>query len=147
MSLFNVLNIAGSGMTAQTIRLNATASNVANADSVASSVDKTYRSRQPVFAVQAQGGADDISSTLDGYSDTNGSGVNVLGIVESNAPFQRRYQPDHPLADEEGYVTYPNVNIVEEMANMMSASRSFETNVEVANSAKQMVQRILTLGQ
>lgn len=143
MSLFNVLNIASTGMNAQTVRLNTTASNIANADSVASSVDKTYRARHPVFAVQAQ----NSSSPLGGDSEKNGNGVDVLGIVESNAPLQQRFQPDHPAADEQGYVTYPNVNIVEEMANMMSASRSFETNVEVANSAKQMLQRILTLGQ
>ena len=144
MSLFNVLNIASSGMNAQTVRLNTTASNIANADSVASSVDKTYRARHPVFAVQAQ---DVAASSLSGDDSANGNGVDVLGIVESNAPLQKRFQPDHPAADEQGYVTYPNVNIVEEMANMMSASRSFETNVEVANSAKQMLQRILTLGQ
>jgi flagellar basal-body rod protein FlgC len=144
MSLFNVLNIASTGMNAQTVRLNTTASNIANADSVASSVDKTYRARHPIFAVQAQ---DTAGSSLGGDSKENGNGVDVLGIVESNAPLQMRYQPDHPAADEQGYVAYPNVNIVEEMANMMSASRSFETNVEVANSAKQMLQRILTLGQ
>ena len=144
MSLFNVLNIASTGMNAQTVRLNTTASNIANADSVASSVDKTYRSRQPVFAVQTPGLA---GSPMSGDGNGQGSGVDVLGIVESNAPLQMRYQPDHPAADEQGYVAYPNVNIVEEMANMMSASRSFETNVEVANSAKQMLQRILTLGQ
>jgi len=144
MSLFNVLNIASTGMNAQTVRLNTTASNIANADSVASSVDKTYRARHPIFAVQAQ---DSAASPLGGDSEKNGNGVDVLGIVESNAPLQKRFQPDHPAADDQGYVTYPNVNIVEEMANMMSASRSFETNVEVANSAKQMLQRILTLGQ
>ena len=144
MSLFNVLNIASTGMNAQTVRLNTTASNIANADSVASSVDKTYRARHPIFAVQSQ---DPAASPLGSDSEKNGNGVDVLGIVESNAPLQKRFQPDHPAADEQGYVTYPNVNIVEEMANMMSASRSFETNVEVANSAKQMLQRILTLGQ
>lgn len=144
MSLFNVLNIASTGMNAQTVRLNTTASNIANADSVGSSVDKTYRARQPVFAVQAPGLA---GSGMSGDDKGAGGGVNVLGIVESNAPLQMRYQPDHPAADEKGYVAYPNVNIVEEMANMMSSSRSFETNVEVANSAKQMLQRLLTLGQ
>ncbi|MBL4608023.1 MAG: flagellar basal body rod protein FlgC [Pseudomonadales bacterium] len=144
MSLFNVLDISSTGMNAQTIRLNTTASNIANADSVASSVDKTYRARHPIFAVRAQ---DLAASPISGDSAESGSGVDVLGIVESNAPLQLRYQPDHPAANEQGYVSYPNVNIVEEMANMMSASRSFETNVEVANSAKQMLQRILTLGQ
>jgi flagellar basal-body rod protein FlgC len=75
------------------------------------------------------------------------AGVQVLGIVESDAPLQRRYEPTHPKADKEGYVYYPNVNVVEEMTNMISASRSFQMNVEVMNSAKQMVQRVLTLGQ
>ena len=85
-----------------------------------------------------------------GYSQNEqdaAAGVQVLGIVESDVPLQRRYEPGHPKADADGYVFYPNVNPVEEMANMIAASRSFQMNVEVMNSAKQMVQRVLTLGQ
>ncbi len=147
MSLMNVFDIAGSGMSAQSVRLNTTSSNIANADSVTSNTDETYRARHPVFAAQLQSamqkspfdfGADQINA---------GSGVDVLGIVESDAPLQLRYEPDHPQADEKGYVSYPNVNIVEEMANMISASRSFQNNVDVMNSAKTMMQNALSLGR
>jgi flagellar basal-body rod protein FlgC len=144
MSLANIFNIAGSAMSAQTIRLNTTASNMANADSVSSSVDETYRARKPVFELQAP--------TLEQVTDTDaglipGQGVHVAGIVESQAPLRTAYEPSHPLADEKGYVHYPNVNVVEEMADMISASRSFQINAEIMNTAKQMVQRALTLGQ
>jgi flagellar basal-body rod protein FlgC len=142
MSLTNIFDIAGSAMNAQSIRLNTTASNLANADAAASSSEETYRGRHPVFTALN-------NNVLDIDADNNGTniGVKVLGIVESDAPLQPRYEPGHPLADEEGYVFYPNVNPVEEMANMISASRSFQMNVEVMNSAKQMMQRVLTLGQ
>jgi flagellar basal-body rod protein FlgC len=149
MSLGNIFDIAGTGMNAQSLRLNTTASNLANAQSASSSVDEVYRSRQPVFAaIQQQAMRDAVVEGT--YSDNEvnaAAGVQVQGIVESDAPLQRRYEPDHPKADEEGYVFYPNVNPVEEMANMIAASRSFQMNVEVMNSAKQMVQRVLTLGQ
>ncbi len=149
MALGNIFDIAGTGMNAQSLRLNTTASNLANAQSASSSIDEVYRSRQPVFAAIHN---DAMNAAVSGgeYSqnemDAN-SGVQVLGIVESDAPLQRRYEPNHPKADKDGYVYYPNVNPVEEMANMISASRSFQMNVEVMNSAKQMVQRVLTLGQ
>jgi flagellar basal-body rod protein FlgC len=149
MALGNIFDIAGTGMNAQSLRLNTTASNLANAQSASSSVNEVYRSRQPVFAAIQQD-AMRASVTEGAYSDNEvdaAAGVQVLGIVESDAPLQRRYEPSHPKADEEGYVYYPNVNPVEEMANMIAASRSFQMNVEVMNSAKQMVQRVLTLGQ
>ncbi len=149
MALGNIFDIAGTGMNAQSLRLNTTASNLANAQSASSSVNEVYRSRQPVFAaIQQQAMRDSVAEGT--YSDNEvdaAAGVQVLGIVESDAPLQRRYEPDHPKADEQGYVYYPNVNPVEEMANMIAASRSFQMNVEVMNSAKQMVQRVLTLGQ
>lgn len=148
MALGNIFDIAGTGMNAQSLRLNTTASNLANAQSASSSVNEVYRSRQPVFAAIQR---DAMRNAVEGtYSDNEVEsqvGVQVLGIVESDAPLQRRYEPDHPKADEQGYVYYPNVNPVEEMANMIAASRSFQMNVEVMNSAKQMVQRVLTLGQ
>lgn len=149
MALGNIFDIAGTGMNAQSLRLNTTASNLANAQSASSSVNEVYRSRQPVFAA-IQRDAMRASVTEGTYSDNeveSAVGVQVLGIVESDAPLQRRYEPSHPKADEQGYVFYPNVNPVEEMANMIASSRSFQMNVEVMNSAKQMVQRVLTLGQ
>jgi len=146
MGLNSIIDIAGSGMSAQSVRLNTTASNIANAESAASSAETVYRGRHPVFAATYHnmlGHPNNTNLSTDGAS----VGVNVTGIVESDAPLQMRYEPNHPLADEQGYVFYPNVSVVEEMANMISASRSFQVNVEVMNSAKQMVQRVLSLGQ
>ncbi|MEH6500409.1 MAG: flagellar basal body rod protein FlgC [Pseudoalteromonas distincta] len=146
MSLSDVFNIAGSGMSAQSVRLNTVASNIANAETVSSSVDQTYRARNPVFSTvfnQQQG----LGQSLFAGDDQSGQGVEVRGIVQSDAELQARYEPDHPMANEEGYVYYPNVNVVEEMANMMSASRAYQTNVEIMNAAKTMLQRVLTLGQ
>ena len=134
MSLFRIFDISGSALYAQTIRLNTTASNMANVDSASSSTANTYRARQPVLATQL---AD---------ADNEAAGVDVLGIVESQAPLRREYRPDHPLADQNGYVNMPNVNQVEEMANMISASRSYQSNVEVLNTSKQMLMRTLALG-
>lgn len=139
MSMFKIFDIAGSAMSAQSLRLNVTASNMANANSVSSSVDQTYRARQPVFAAMLN------ESVMDGAPES--VGVEVRGIVESQTPLQTRYEPGHPMADENGYVYLPNVNVVEEMANMISASRSYQSNVEVTNTAKQLLMRTLTLGQ
>ena len=144
MSLSSVFDIAGSGMNAQSLRLNTTASNLANAQTASSSIDQVYRGRHPVFATALNRELSFNASENDIQSQ---AGVTVMGVVESDAPLQRRYEPHHPEADEEGYVFYPNVNVVEEMTNMISASRSFQTNVEIMNSAKTMMQRVLTLGQ
>lgn len=146
MSLNTIFDIAGSGMNAQSVRLNTTASNIANAETASSSSGQTYRGRHPVFsAVHAS-----MMKANEGTNSLNedaSAGVAVAGIIESDAPLQQRYEPHHPMANEEGYVFYPNVNVVEEMANMISASRSFQINVEVMNSAKTMMQRVLQLGQ
>lgn len=138
MSLFNVFDTAGTGMYAQSVRLNTTASNLANANSASSSIGRTYRARQPVFGQILK---DPFSA--DGMA----IGVKVLGVVESQAPLRREYNPGNPNADKEGYVYMPNVNVVEEMANMISASRSYQTNVEVMNTAKEMLMRTLAMGQ
>ena len=137
MSLFDALNTASSALSAQTVRLNLTASNLANAEAVAGTAEEAYQSRAPVFA-----------QILD-RQDPNGPtrGVKVVGIAESEVPAPRQYNPGHPLANEDGYVFASNVNAVEEMANMISASRSFQINVEVMNTAKGMAERVLTLGQ
>lgn len=134
-SLFRVFNIAGSALNAQTVRLNTTASNMANIDSISSSTNQTYRARQPIFAAQLDEAGDALA------------GVNVLGIVESQTPLRQEYRPEHPLANEDGYVSVPNVNPIEEMANMISASRSYQSNIEVLNTSKQMMMRTLTLGE
>lgn len=141
MSLFNVMNVAGSALAAQSIRLNTTASNMANANSASSSIESTYRARHPVFMPA-------VDETLDFDLDPDaGVGVDVAGVIESQAPLRREYQPGHPLADESGYVFMPNVNVVEEMANMISASRSYQTNIEIMEASKQMLTRTLALGQ
>ncbi|MEP1214072.1 MAG: flagellar basal body rod protein FlgC [Marinobacter sp.] len=148
MSLGSIFDIAGSGMTAQSLRLNTTASNIANAETASSSTEQTYRARKPVFAAIQQSMLNPTQQgQAFGTDEGPGAGVRVEGIVESDAELQMRYEPDHPAANEEGYVFYPNVNVVEEMADMMSSSRSFQMNVDIMNSAKSMMQRILTLGQ
>ena len=138
MSLFRVFDVAGSAMSAQAVRLNTTASNLANANSVSSSAGETYKARYPVFQAQL----DQANA-----AQNDAVGVNVAGIVESDAPSVNEFNPNHPLADENGFVYRPNVNVMEEMANMISASRSYQTNVQIADSAKQMLNKTLTLGQ
>jgi len=137
MSLFNIFDIAGSGMSAQSLRLNTTASNLANAESVSSSVDQVYRTRTPVFAAV-------LDDAQQGYK--KGS-VQVKGVVESQAPVRQEFNPSHPMANDEGYVFHSNVDSIAEMANMMSASRSYQNNVEIANTSKQLLLRTLQLGQ
>lgn len=138
MPSMNIFNIAGSGMNAQNLRLNLVASNIANANSVSGSIGEVYKSRQPVFAAE-------LKNIME--KDKAASGVNVLGVVENQAPPIMEYAPNHPMADELGYIYKPNVNTVEEMANMMSASRSYENNVEVLNTAKDLIMQTLRMGQ
>lgn len=137
MSLYNILNISGSSMSAQSVRLNTVASNLANADVASSSADDIYRSRQPVFAAVLQEvGAQQASIP-----------VRIDGIVESQAAARQEYNPDHPMSDEQGYIYKSNVNSIEEMANMMAASRSYQNNVEVFNTSKQLLLKTLSLGK
>ena len=136
MSLFNVFKVASSAMSAQSMRLNAVASNMANADSIVSSDGKPYRAKQVVFEATPVGNAGDASR-----------GVRVTKVVEAAAPPRMVYDPKNPVADEKGYVAFPNVDVVEEMTNMISASRSYQTNVEVLNTAKTMMLRTLQIAQ
>lgn len=145
MSLFNVMKIASTGMGAESTRLNTTASNIANANTVSSSADETYRARHPVFATEMQKALGAQPGT--GTRSEVGQGVKVLGIVESNKPLQIEYAPGNPLADENGYIYKPNVNIVEEMADMMSASKAYETNVQIADTTKRILRQVLQLGK
>lgn len=147
MSLMSIFDISGSAMSAQSIRLNTTASNMANANSAAASADQVYRARHPVFATIAAELLNNPDANAFAGGQGMGLGVQVMGILESEAPHQERYEPEHPLADENGYVFYPNVNVVEEMTNMISSSRAFQTNVDVMNAAKTMMQRVLSMGQ
>lgn len=133
-SMLNVFTIAGSALNAQSMRLNATASNLANADSVVGVDGQPYRAKQVVFQATPVAGAE-------------AQGVRVTGVVESAAPLRLVYDPANPAADGEGYVSMPNVNVVEEMVNMISASRSYQNNAEVMNTAKTLLQRTLQIGQ
>jgi len=141
MSSFKAFDIAGSGMTAQSVRLNTTASNLANAESVSGDKATVYKPRHPIFeAVRAS-----LSTQAD---DVNANpAVKVSGIYESQAPAVARYEPGNPLADANGYVYAPSVNVVEEMVNMISASRSYQNNVEVMNTSKELLLATLRLGQ
>lgn len=134
MSLFNIFNIAGSAMTAQSQRLNVVASNLANVDSVTGPDGKPYQAKQVVFETVQQPGQ-------------VGAGVRVSAVVTDNSPMRVVYDPKHPLANEQGYVTLPNVNPVEEMVNMISASRAYQNNVDVLNTSKTLLLKTLTIGQ
>lgn len=134
MSLFKVFNVSGSAVSAQSQRLNVVASNLANAESVAGPDGQPYKARQVVFQTQMQD------------ADATSAGVRVAGVIEDDSAPRRIHDPQHPLADENGYVTMPNVNVVEEMVNMISASRSYQTNVDVMNTAKSLLQKTLQLG-
>jgi flagellar basal-body rod protein FlgC len=138
MSSFSIFDIAGTGMNAQSLRLNLVASNISNANSVSSTAEGAYKSRQPVFAAELTGAMNNQNAA---------SKVKVLGVVENKAPPVMEYAPNHPMADSTGYIYKSNVNTVEEMANMMSASRSYQNNVEVLNTAKQLILQTLKMGQ
>ncbi|MGD0492532.1 MAG: flagellar basal body rod protein FlgC [Steroidobacteraceae bacterium] len=141
MSLFDVFSVSGSAMNAETIRLNTTASNLANAESVNGDVTKVYRARHPVFQamMNSEFGVDDDQGAS--------SGVRVMGVVESAAPPLQTYEPNNPLADKDGYVYTSNVNSIEEMANMISANRSFATDVEAINTARDLLLKVISMGQ
>ena len=127
MSLFNIFNVAGSAMNAQSQRLNTVASNLANADSATSANGEPYKAKQ--------------------VGENGATGVNVAAVIEDPSPMKMVYDPKNPLADDKGYVTMPNVNVVEEMVNMISASRSYQSNVEMMNTTKTLLLKTLTLGQ
>lgn len=135
MSLFSVFDISGSAMSAQNIRLNTTASNLANSEAVSSSEAEAYRSRHPVFATVF----DRVNKSV--------AGVRVDDVVTSQTPVYREYAPEHSLADENGYIYKSNVNTVEEMANMISASRAYQNSVEVMKTSKELLLNTLRLGQ
>jgi flagellar basal-body rod protein FlgC len=134
MSLFTIFDVSGSAISAQSQRLNVVASNLANAESIAGPDGQPYKARQVVFQTQNFG------------ADASSAGVRVAQVTQDNSPARRIHDPANPLADSEGMVTMPNVNPVEEMVNMISASRSYQTNVDVMNTAKTLLQKVLQLG-
>ncbi len=134
MSLFKVFDVSGSAISAQSQRLNVVASNLANAESVAGPDGQPYKARQVVFQTQMMG------------ADPASAGVSVAQVVEDNSAPRRIHDPQNPAADSDGFVTLPNVNPVEEMVNMISASRGYQTNVDVMNTAKTLLQKVLQLG-
>jgi len=135
MGMFDVFDVAGSGMRAQSMRLNTTSSNLANAESIATRAEDVYRARHPVFSAVMMG---------QGQEST---GVRVLDVVESNLPPLQRYEPAHPLANEDGYIYAANVNAIEEMVDMLSAARSFQNNIEILNTTKELMLGTLRMGQ
>lgn len=137
MSLFDVFGVAGSALTAQKVRLNTIASNLANSETAASSPERTYKAKSAVF-----------QAVLDQELGSQGvTAVKVIGIAEDQTPPRRQYSPQDPIADEQGYIYLPNINAVEEMSNMMSASRSFQINVELMNTSKELLMRTLSIGK
>ena len=138
MSLYNIFGIAGSALSANSVMLNTTASNIANAQSVSSSSGDTYKGKYPVFETLYK---NKINKTM------HSPGVQVTDVVPGNAEPIRKHSPNHPMADADGFIYTANINIIEEMANMIAASRSYQTNLQVATTAKQLLQRTLTLGQ
>ena len=134
MSMFSIFNVSGSAISAQSQRLNVVASNLANVDAVAGPDGQAYKARQVVFQTAPMG-------------DSSAAGVRVKAIQEDNSPGRRIHDPNHPSADAEGYVTHSNVNAVEEMVNMISASRSYQNNIEVMNTAKSLQLKTLQMGQ
>ena len=134
MSLFNIFDIASSSMAAQSQRLNVVASNLANANSATSSTGEAYRARQVVF------------STIQN-ANRNPCGVKVAGVINDPSPMKQVFEPKHPMANADGFVTMPNVNIVDEMVNMMSASRSYQNSVDMMNTTKNLLQKTLSIGQ
>lgn len=138
MSMMSIFQIAGSALTAQSQRMNVSASNMANADSAVGPDGQPYKARQVMFQMTPMSGQ--------AYAQSIG-GVNVSGVVESSAPPRLLYDPKNPLANSAGYVNLPNVDVVAETVNMISASRSYQANVEVVNTAKNLMMRTLTIGQ
>ncbi|MEM7253504.1 MAG: flagellar basal body rod protein FlgC [Pseudomonadota bacterium] len=137
MSLFGIFEVAGSGLAAQSVRLNVTASNLANADSVSSSAGGTYRARHPVFSTLLMNAANGETQL----------GVQVERVIQSDQAPKPEFAPNHPQANDDGFIFRSNVNSVEEMANMLSAARSYESNLSVVNTAKELMLRTLSLGQ
>ncbi|CAM3112559.1 MULTISPECIES: flagellar basal body rod protein FlgC [Vibrio] len=142
MSFTDIYSIAGSAMNAQTVRLNTVASNLANADAVSANPNDAYKALKPVFATVYN-----KTQLTASHNDYPSAEVRIVDVVQAQGQAEKRFEPNSPLADIDGYVYYPDIDVVAEMADMMSATRSFETNVEVLTNVKSMQQGLLKLGQ
>jgi len=140
MSMFKIFDVSGSAVSAQSQRLNIVASNLANVDTVAGRDGQAYKARQVVFSTELMGAGS-------AFGADGAAGVRVSNITEDQTPGRRVHDPKHPQAGDDGYVTYSNVNAVEEMVNMISASRSYQSNIEVMNTARTLLQKTLQMGQ
>jgi flagellar basal-body rod protein FlgC len=139
VAIERIFDIAGSALSAGSVRLNTVSSNLANAETVSGTPEEAYRAREPVFASVLAGQV--------GAASAEGAGVRVLGIVESAAAPRMEYRPDHPEADQDGYIYHSNVNVMEQLADLISASRSYQTNVDVMSTARQLLLKTLELGK
>ena len=139
MSLFNAINISATNLEAQTIRLNTVSSNLANVNSVSDSAEDTYKPLQPLFAPM-------LSEAQMGMS-TEGAGVKLTAVIESDEPANKEYMPGHPLADDEGFIYTPAIDRAQETANMMDASQAYKSSVEAINTTKALIMRTLTIGR
>jgi flagellar basal-body rod protein FlgC len=140
MSLFSIFDISASGLSAQNTRLNTVASNLANSESIASTPEGAYKSKQPIFAATYEGQLNNVNNAAS-------AGLRTVGIVESQAENVAQFQPGNPLANEEGYIYLSNVSVIEEMTNMMSAKSSYQSNIEVLNTSKELLLQTLRLGR
>lgn len=139
MSLFDVMDVASTSLTAQTVRLHTIAENMANANTVSSNADDTYRAKAPIFKAILEGQVDPMEASK--------LGVEIDGVVEVGGPARQEFNPAHPLADENGFIYRPDIDAATEMSQMMQASRSFQNSIEAINTAKQLALRTLTLGK
>ena len=139
MSLFDVMDVASTSLTAQTVRLHTIAENMANANTVSSNAEDTYRAKAPAFKAILEGQVDPMEASK--------LGVELDGVVEVGGPARQEFNPAHPLADENGFIYRPDIDAATEMSQMMQASRSFQNSIEAINTAKQLALRTLTLGK
>lgn len=145
MSLFNAINVSATGLTAERLRMDIISENISNAETTRTASGGPYRRKIPIYRQLEK---NDFSSILEGkIGESTGKGVEVVGIEEDQSPFKRRFDPNHPDADDDGYVLLPNVNVVSEMINMVSASKAYEANVTAMNSTKSMMMKALEIGR
>ncbi len=147
MGLFKSIDISASGLSAERLRMDIISKNIANANTTRTSSGSPYRRQVPIFSEASSGRTFSESLKRAMNSESIGNGVEVTAIKEDKTPFKKVYDPGHPDADKKGYVQMPNVDIVTEMVNMISATRAYEANVTIMNSTKSMALKALEIGR